>query len=208
VDKLERITSVAAPLLRANIDTDVIIPGHQLMKLSKTGFGEGLFYHWRFREDGTEDPEFVLNREPYRHARILLAEHNFACGSSREVAVWALRDFGFRCVIAPSFGAIFYANCFKNAFLPVVLPQPAVDTLARQTLQSEGRAVTTVDLVARQVVAPGGETFAFEVADLYRTMLLEGLAPITATLRFAREIEAYRSEDAKRRPWIYADGRP
>ncbi len=204
MEKFERLVSVAAPLLRTNVDTDALIPGHRLMKVSKTGFGEGLFYHWRYREDGSEDPDFVLNQAPYRHARILLAGHNFACGSSREVAVWALRDFGFRCVIAPSFGAIFYANCFKNGFLPVVLEQPEVDALARQTMQSEGVALTTIDLAARRGVAPGREGFLFKIGELYRTTLLEGLDPIAATLRLADDIDAYRAQDRKRRPWVYA----
>jgi len=150
-----------AALPRVNVDTDCIIPGSELLKVAKTGFGEGLFAGWRYAKgaggDRTEDPTFVLNREPYRGATILLAGRNFACGSSRETAVWALRDFGFRAVIAPSFGFIFYANCFQNGVLAVELDDSAVEALARQVEESGGHAPLTVDLETCRVVAPDGE---------------------------------------------------
>ncbi len=135
-----QLSGVAAPLRRVNVDTDAISPGSQLVKVSvsKTGFGPCLFYNWRHDENGVEDPEFVLNKPQYRGAEILLTGHNFACGSSREVAVWALRDYGFRCVIAPSFGNIFYANMFKNGLLPVVLAEEDVEAISDEVEESAG----------------------------------------------------------------------
>jgi 3-isopropylmalate/(R)-2-methylmalate dehydratase small subunit len=201
------LKGVAAPLLRANIDTDAIIPGDQLLRVDKSGFGDGLFANWRYDNPAAKDrrakPEFPLNREPYRKAVILLAGVNFACGSSREPAVWALRDFGIRCVIAPSFGHIFYANCFNSALLPCTLPIEAVEEIARQVEASDGAGLVTVDLRSRQVAAPDGRSFDFQIAENYRQMLLEGLDHIDATLRFERDINAYQRRDRERRPWVY-----
>ena len=201
-------TGIAAPLLRVNVDTDCIIPGSELLKVAKTGFGEGLFAGWRYAKgaggDRTEDPTFVLNREPYRGATILLAGRNFACGSSRETAVWALRDFGFRAVIAPSFGFIFYANCFQNGVLAVELDDSAVETLARQVEDSGGRAHVTVDLESCRVAAPDGREYRFTIAENYRLALLEGRDFIDTTLAFAEDIAAFERRDRERRPWIHA----
>ena len=204
MQKFVKLTSVAAPLLRANIDTDAIIPGAQLLKQAKTGFGEGLFAEWRFNDatspDRTEKPEFILNQEPYRDAEILLAGVNFA----REPAVWALRDFGIRCVIAPSYGAIFFANCFNNGVLPVVLPQAQVEELAAQVESGIGDKNVAVDLESCTVIAPDGQTFPFVIAANYRHALLDGLDAIDATLKFEADINEFDSRDREQRPWIYA----
>jgi len=200
-------TGIAAPLLRVNVDTDCIIPGSELLQVAKTGFGEGLFAGWRYVKgpgDRTEDPDFVLNREPYRKATILLAGRNFACGSSRETAVWALRDFGFRAVIAPSFGFIFYANCFQNGVLAVELDDSAVEALARQVEESGGQAPVTVDLETCRVIAPDGRALGFTIAENYRLALLEGRDFIDTTLAFADDIAAYERRDRERRPWIHS----
>jgi 3-isopropylmalate/(R)-2-methylmalate dehydratase small subunit len=205
--KFTKLTGVAAPLMRDNVDTDAIIPGSQLLFVGKSGFSSGLFAEWRYdnasREDRKENPDFLLNHEPYRDAKILLAGVNFACGSSREPAVWALRDFGIRCIIAESYGHIFYASCFKNGLLPVTLPLEQVEELARQVNDSEGRDSVTVDLIESTVIAPDGQHFGFEVADMYRNALLEGLDDISATLRYKDEFDEFRQRDRRKRPWIY-----
>ena len=198
---------IAAPLLRVNVDTDCIIPGSELLMIANTGFGAGLFATWRYAKgaggDRTENPDFVLNQEPYRRATILLAGRNFACGSSREPAVWALRDYGFRCVIAPSYGFIFYANCFKNGVLAVELPDADVERLARQVEESGGRAEVTVDLERCRVIAPDGTELPFEIADNFRVGLLEGKDFIDSTLAFEPDIAAFEERDRARRPWVY-----
>lgn len=206
MEKFTVITGIAAPLMRQNVDTDAIIPGkeHIHMKVAKSGYGEGLFGQWRYIDGNrTEDPDFVLNRPQYRKAIILLAGANFGCGSSREVAVWALRDFGIRCIIAPSYGFIFYNNCFKNGLLPVILTEEQVEELARQVEQSEGKGMVTVDLQKCVVTAPGGQTFPFTVNRVFREALLEGLDAIDATLRFEHEISAFQKRDKVKRPWVY-----
>jgi 3-isopropylmalate/(R)-2-methylmalate dehydratase small subunit len=199
-----RLTAVAVPLMRVNVDTDAIIPGTQLMKMSVSnkGFGWGLFYNWRYREDGSEDPEFVLNTEPYRNGRILIAGQNFACGSSREPAVWALRDYGFRCVIAPSYGSIFYANAPKNGVLPIILREDEVRTLADEVERSNSHELS-VDLESCEVVSPSQKRYRFSLIEIYRQALLHGLDPIAATLRFSEEIGNFQKVDEKRRSWAY-----
>ena len=198
---------IAAPLLRVNVDTDCIIPGSELLMVASTGFGDGLFATWRYAKgaggDRTENPDFVLNREPYRRATILLAGRNFACGSSREPAVWALRDWGFRCVIAPSYGFIFYANCFKNGVLAVELDDADVEAIARQVEGSGGRAEVTVDLERRVVVAPDGREVPFPIAENFRVALLEGKDAIDSTLAFENDITAFEERDRARRPWVW-----
>lgn len=207
MEKLITLQGIAAPIMRANIDTDQIIPIGQLMFLAKTGYGKGLFAEWRYKKlDGEgqiSNPEFILNRAPYCNATILLAGLNFACGSSREAAVWALRDFGIRCVIAPSFGHIFYANCFKSSVLPVMLPQEQVEELARQVEAGRGGALITVDLENCRVIAPDGQQLTFSTPSIYRHALLEGLDNVEAALKFESEISVYSKADRKRRPWIY-----
>ena len=205
--KFTSLTGIAAPLMRDNIDTDAIIPGSQLLFVGKSGFGKGLFAEWRYQnaedDDRIENPDFVLNREPYRQAKILLTGVNFACGSSREPAVWALRDFGILSVIAESFGHIFYSNCFKNAVLPVRLPIAEVEELARQVHATDGQEPVTVDLTTCLVTGPNGNQCEFQVPDFHRQALLEGLDPIDATLRYEDRIKDFRQLDTERCPWIY-----
>jgi len=195
------LRGVAAPLLLDNIDTDQIIPGKELMRVATAGFGEGLFSEWRY-VGGTrqEAPGFVLNGEPFRRAAVLLAGKNFACGSSREVAVWALRDFGIRCVVAESFGGIFQANCYRNGVLPVVLSAQAVRALAARA--EAGAAEVEVDL-PRQQVRAGALAFDFAIGALHKQMLLEGLDAIEWTLARAGAIDTWQAGDRERRPWVY-----
>lgn len=204
MEKFTKITGVAAPIMRRNIDTDAIIPGKELIKVEKTGYGDGLFGQWRYIDGNRkENPDFVLNKTPYRDAVILLADANFGCGSSREAAVWALVDFGIRCVIAPSFAAIFFNNCFKNSLLPVILQDSQVHGLAQQVEESNGKGLVTVDLEKCQVIGAEKQVYHFTVNDIYREMLLQGLDPIDATLRYESKIAAFQAKDRIERPWIY-----
>ncbi len=204
MEKFTRLTAVAAPLLRINVDTDAIIPSREMKKVGKTGLAGGLFAGWRYLAPGSrdEDPAFVLNQPPYRSARILLAGLNFGCGSSREHAVWALHEWGIRCVIAPSFGAIFYGNCVRNGILPVVLDNAQVEALAAEVARDPARAVT-VDLTSCAITTPDGRTLAFEVPPADREVLLEGLDGIAVTLKRGAAIDAFAAADRERRPWIY-----
>ena len=205
MEKFTTLKAIAAPLLRINIDTDAIIPSREMKRVSKQGLSEGMFAGWRYREPGSRDenPDFVLNREPYRRAQILLSGQNFGCGSSREHAVWALAEWGIRCIIAPSFGAIFYGNCVRNGILPVVLANEIVEELARQVEADPAKNLVAVDLVQCSVTAPDGSTHRFEIADGDREMLLEGLDAIALTLKSDAEILAFRKRDRATRPWIY-----
>lgn len=205
MDKFERLTAVAAPLVRANVDTDVIIPSREMKTVSKTGLADGLFAGWRYREIGGREPnpEFVLNRPGYADAKILLGGENFGCGSSREHAVWALREYGIRAVVAPSFAPIFAANCVRNGLVPARLPSGHVRALAEIVAADPVRNTVTVDLVARTVAAPGAGPFAFEIGDEPRAMLLEGLDGIDLTLKHRAAIEAFLRWDRRDRPWIY-----
>lgn len=205
MEKFTVIRAIAAPLLRDNVDTDIIIRIERLLGASrKSALGRYAFEAWRYRPDGSEDPAFVLNRAPYREARILLAGRNFGCGSSREGAVWALKQMGFRAVLAPSFGDIFFNNCFQNGVLPVVMEMPLVEAIARQVEGDPSRNLVTVDLVRRVVVAPDGGETPFSVDELRREALLEGLDDVALTLKRESDIAAFQAEDRERRPWIYA----
>ena len=188
-------TGVVAPLDHPNVDTDQIIPKQFLKRVERTGFGQFLFYDWRFRADGSPDPSFVLNDPRYAGASVLLAGRNFGCGSSREHAPWALLDFGFRAVIAPSFADIFQNNCFKNGVLPVTLPDGEVAELARRAREVEGYRVT-VDLERCEVRDDQGFASAFAVDEFRRQCLLEGLDDIGLTLRHESLIREYE----QRRP--------
>jgi len=204
MDKFTSITGVAAPLMRRNIDTDAIIPGKELIKVEKTGYGEGLFGQWRYSDGNRkENPDFILNKKPYRYAIILLVDENFGCGSSREAAVWALTDFGIRCVIAPSFASIFYNSCFKNGLLPVILKDTEVHEIALQTGKFDGKQMVTVNLQKCQIISPEYQIYDFTVNDIYRQMLLQGLDPIDATLRYEPQIAAFQERDRISCPWIY-----
>jgi len=204
MEKFIRIIGVVAPLMRRNIDTDAIIPGKELIKVEKTGYGEGLFGQWRYSDGNRkENPDFILNRKPYRHATILLADENFGCGSSREAAVWALTDFGIKCVIAPSFASIFYNSSFKNGLLPVILKDNDVHAIAHQVEESDGKQMVTVDLERCHVISPEYQIYPFSVNDIYREMLLKDLDPIDATLRYEPQIAAFQDKDRISRPWVY-----
>ncbi len=192
------ITGVAAPLLRADINTDAIIPMRWLVTATRDGLGKGLFSEWRYRPDGSEDPEFVLNQPLYRAAGILIAGANFGCGSSREHAPWALLDFGIRCIIAPGFASIFYENCLKNGILPVVLPLIDVENLA-----SRQRGALTVDLVTQSISDADGRIAAFELEPSRRAALLEGRDEIDDTLSHAEAIAVFQARDREQRPWVW-----
>lgn len=205
MDKFTTLTAIAAPLLRINVDTDAIIPSREMKKVAKTGLADGLFAGWRYLAPGSreENPDFILNQEPYRRAQILLSGMNFGCGSSREHAVWALREWGIRAIVAPSFGAIFQGNCVRNGILPVVLPEKVVEEIARCVQEDPDAHRVTVDLTQCRVAVDGGEAHAFSIASADRDMLLEGLDAIALTMKRDDEILAFQARDRLRRPWIY-----
>ena len=212
---MEPITIVrgpAAPLMRANIDTDAIIPSCEMTAVGKAGLGKRLFANWRYTdgpvETRIERADFVLNRTPYRNARILLAGENFGCGSSREGAVWALYDFGIRVVIAPSFGAIFRANCIRNGLLPVVLDVAIVDRIARQMEAQNGEAAIEVDLQQCLVTDVARVAYSFELPPLQREMLMEGLDSIGLAVRRIHMIDEFHDVFANRRPWLFGVAGP
>ena len=205
MEKFTKLRAIAAPLLRENVDTDIIIRIERLVGASqRSALGEYAFESWRFRPDGSEEPQFVLNREPYRRAQILLALRNFGCGSSREGAVWALKQKGFRAVVAPSFGDIFFNNCYQNGVLPVMLAEATVQAIARQVEADPERNQVTVDLERQVVIAPDGAETAFAIDTLRREALLEGLDDIGFTLKRASDIAAFQTRDRTERPWIWA----
>jgi len=191
-------TGLVAPLDRANVDTDQIIPKEFLKRIERTGFGEFLFYDWRRKPDRTLDPAFVLNQPRYKGASILVADRNFGCGSSREHAPWALDDFGFRAIIAPSFADIFANNCVKNGLLTVILPEAQVAALMKRAQETEGYRVT-VDLEKLQVRDDAGFSASFSMDDFNRRCLLEGLDDIGLTLQHEAEIAAYEARRASLR---------
>jgi 3-isopropylmalate/(R)-2-methylmalate dehydratase small subunit len=201
-----------APLDRANVDTDAIIPKQFLKSIKRTGFGPHAFDEWRYLDHGEPgmdcatrpvNPDFVLNQPRYQGAAVLLARENFGCGSSREHAPWALEDYGFRAIIAPSFADIFFNNCFKNGLLPIVLPAEIVDRLFRETVANEGYMLT-VDLAAQTVTTPSGEPFAFEVDPERKHRLLNGLDDISLTLNYMDQIQAYEARRKQEAPWLFA----
>jgi 3-isopropylmalate/(R)-2-methylmalate dehydratase small subunit len=197
------VTGPAIPLMAENVDTDVIIPIQALVGTGRDGLGPQCFGRLRYRADGSENPDFIANREPYRGSPILLAAENFGCGSSREGAVWALMGMGVRAVIAPSFGDIFFANCFQNGLLPVRLPIEEVRRIAEETEASPANARTTVDLERKVVVTPAGREVPFQVDDRKRQAMLEGLDDISLTLKRAEEIEAWKARDKAARAWAW-----
>jgi 3-isopropylmalate/(R)-2-methylmalate dehydratase small subunit len=203
MEALRNVTGIAAPMLRINIDTDQIIPALFLGGTDAKGYGAHLFNGWRFLADGTPNPEFILNQPPYDHARILLADRNFGCGSSRERAPKALREFGFRAVIAPSFGGIFFNNCYRNGIVPVELRIEEVRQIADEVEAARGEADVTVDLEAQVVTSPTGRRFPFTAPQTLRQMLLLGVDEISLTLSRGADIERYREGDRARRPWAY-----
>jgi 3-isopropylmalate/(R)-2-methylmalate dehydratase small subunit len=198
------LTATAAPLMHENIDTDVIIRIEKLVGSTDRGdLGRWCFGAIRYLPDGSENPEFVLNQSPYRGSEILLAGANFGCGSSREGAVWAMMQMGLRAVLAPSFGEIFYNNCFQNGMLPVVLARTSIEAIVSELDPDAGSASMTVDLERQLVVSPRGREYEFEVPRLRREALLEGLDDIGITLKREAIIAAHQVRDRQRRPWIY-----
>ena len=198
-----KLTGIAAPLPKANVDTDQIIPARFLKSISRLGFGKNLFANFRFKADGSENPDFVLNQEPYRKAEVLIAFENFGCGSSREHAPWALLDFGIRCVIAPDFADIFHNNCFKNGVLPVRLPREICEKLMEDAKMG-GNARISVDLERQVVVRPNGEEIPFQIDPFRRHLLLNGLDDIGQTMQHAPAIDGFEARQRAAQPWLYA----
>ncbi len=201
MEKFDKLTGVAAPMPLVNIDTDMIIPKQFLKTIKRTGLGKSLFFEMRFNEDGTENPDFILNQAAYRNAEILIAGDNFGCGSSREHAPWAIADFGIRCVISTSFADIFYSNCFKNGILPIKLPQEDVDKLMDDA-ERGANAVVSVDLENQTITGPDGGTISFEVDAHKKHCLLNGLDDIGLTLQKQSSISAFEEKQAANQPWI------
>ena len=211
MDKFITHTGLVAPLDRANVDTDQIIPKQFLKSIKRTGFGPNLFDEWRYLDEGQPgqdnskrplNKDFVLNLPRYQGASVLLARRNFGCGSSREHAPWALQDFGFRAVLAPSFADIFFNNCFKNGMLPIVLPEDDIETLFQQVFAQEGYQLT-VDLAEQVVVRPDGVKIPFEVDAFRKHCLLNGLDDIGLTLQESDAIRAYEASRQQREPWVF-----
>ncbi len=211
MEKFETFTGVTLPLDRSNVDTDAIIPKQFLKSIERTGFGPYLFDEWRYLDQGEPGMEcggrplneaFVLNDPRYRGARVLLARENFGCGSSREHAPWALEDYGFKVILAPSFADIFFNNCFKNGILPIVLEDKIVDRLF-EAATGEQALELTVDLAAQTLALPDGELIPFEVDPFRKYCLLEGLDDIGLTLRHADEIEAFEARRREEAPWLF-----
>jgi 3-isopropylmalate/(R)-2-methylmalate dehydratase small subunit len=194
------LTAIAAPLPMVNVDTDMIIPKQFLRTIKRTGLGKHLFSEMRYKGDGSENPDFVLNKPQYRNAQILIAEDNFGCGSSREHAPWALDDFGIRCVISSSFADIFHGNCFKNGMCPIVLPKDQVAQLMARATEYPEQPIT-VDL-EKQEVRAGNLVFAFTVDPFRRHCLLNGLDDIGLTLQHEGDISSFESARKNERPWL------
>lgn len=200
MEKFTKLTGVAAPLPIINIDTDMIIPKDYLKTIKRTGLGKGLFAEMRFNEDGSENPDFVLNKPAYRNAQILVAGDNFGCGSSREHAPWALLDFGIRCVISTSFADIFYNNCFKNGILPIKVSQEDLDKLMDDASRG-ANATLTVDLEGMAISGPDGGSIAFELDEFKRHCMLNGLDDIGLTMEKADNISVFEKKNFASRPW-------
>ncbi|WP_226625605.1 3-isopropylmalate dehydratase small subunit [Alloyangia pacifica] len=201
MEKFEKLTGIAAPMPLVNIDTDMIIPKQFLKTIKRSGLGVHAFDEMRYLDDGSENPEFVLNQPAYREASVIVAGDNFGCGSSREHAPWALADFGIKVVISTSFADIFYNNCFKNGMLPIVMPQDVVDVLMKDA-EKGANARMTVDLENQVVTTSDGEEFAFEVDPFRKHCLLEGLDDIGLTMEKAGAIDTFESAAAQSRPWV------
>jgi len=201
MEKFEKLTGIAAPMPLVNIDTDMIIPKVFLKTIKRSGLGVNLFDEMRYDRQGNEVSDFVLNQPQYREAEILVAGDNFGCGSSREHAPWALKDFGIKSIISTSFADIFYNNCFKNGILPIVLPQEAVDILMKDA-EKGSNARMIVDLENQTVSSSEGETFSFEVDPFKKHCLLEGLDDIGLSLEKAPAIDSYEAKMAQERPWV------
>ncbi|RYE85841.1 MAG: 3-isopropylmalate dehydratase small subunit [Hyphomicrobiales bacterium] len=201
MDKFTTLTGVAASMPIINIDTDMIIPKQYLKTIKRTGLGTALFSEMRYKDDGSENPDFVLNKPAYRQARIIVAGDNFGCGASREHAPWALLDFGIRCVISTSFADIFYNNCFKNGILPIVVT-PEQLALLQDDAERGSNATLTVDLMAQTIAGPDGGTVHFDIDPARKQILLEGLDDIATTLKSDAMIAGFEGKLAAERPWV------
>lgn len=201
MEKFEKLSGIAAPMPLINIDTDMIIPKQFLKTIKRSGLGVNLFDEMRYDDNGDEIPDFVLNKPAYRSSEIIVAGDNFGCGSSREHAPWAIKDFGIRCVIAPAFADIFYNNCFKNGILPITLPQDQVDVLMKDA-EKGANARMEVDLVAQQITTSDGEVFSFEVDEFKKRCLLEGLDDIGQTFQKVAAIDSFEAKASVARPWV------
>ena len=201
MDKFTVLDGVAAPLKIINVDTDMIIPKQYLKTIKRTGLGKGLFSEQRYKDDGSENPDFILNKPAYRSARILVAGDNFGCGSSREHAPWALLDFGIRCVISTSFGDIFYNNCFKNGILPIRVTQEELDKLFDDADRGSN-ATLTVDLTKQEIRGPDGGTIKFEIDAHRKHCLLNGLDDIGLTMEKKKSIDTYENKAKELMPWL------
>ena len=211
MEKFTNMTGIVAPMDRANVDTDAIIPKQFLKSIKRSGFGPNLFDEWRYLDHGEPgmdnskrplNPDFVLNQPRYQGASILIARENFGCGSSREHAPWALEDYGFRVIIAPSYADIFFNNCFKNGILPIVLDAAIVDQLFQATYAHEGYQLT-VDLATQTITKPDGSSIAFDVDEFRKYCLLNGLDDIGLTLQHVDEVKAYEERRRQQAPWLF-----
>jgi 3-isopropylmalate/(R)-2-methylmalate dehydratase small subunit len=203
-----RLSAIAAPIMRSNIDTDVVIRIERLVGNSVRGtLGKWAFGSLRYLPDGSENPDFVLNREPYRQAEILITGPNFGCGSSREGAVWSLQELGIRAIIGSGFGDIFFANCFQNGILPIVVDREVVDGLAAEVEHTQGAGRVCVDLEEQTITSPSGKRHGFEIDPRRRAGLLGGLDEVALTLRRDDEICAFQANDRIERPWIHFAGK-
>lgn len=201
MDKFNKLSGIAAPMPLVNIDTDMIIPKLFLKTIKRSGLGKNLFDEMRFNEDGSENPDFVLNKPAYRDTAILVAGDNFGCGSSREHAPWAIKDFGITCVISTSFADIFFSNCFKNGILPIVLPQDQVDMLMKDA-EKGANARMAIDLEAQEITTSDGDVIAFDVDAFKKQCLLEGLDDIDLTLQKSDSIAKFETMTSASRPWV------
>jgi 3-isopropylmalate/(R)-2-methylmalate dehydratase small subunit len=200
----KKLTAIAAPIMRSNVDTDVIIRIERLVGNSIRGtLGKWAFGSLRYLPDGTENPDFILNREPYRQAEILVTGPNFGCGSSREGAVWSLEEMGIRAIIGSGFGDIFFANCFQNGILPIVVDKAIVDALAAEVETTQGAGRVSVDLEAQTITSPSGKQHRFEIDPRRREGLLQGLDEVALTLQRDDDIRAFQASDRTARPWIH-----
>src|SRR5471032_1026223 len=199
---LNKLTAIAAPIMRGNIDTDVIIRIERLVGNSIRGtLGKWAFGALRYLADGTENPAFILNREPYRQAEILVTGPNFGCGSSREGAVWSLQELGIRAIVGSGFGDIFFANCFQNGILPIVVDKEIIDGLAAEVENTQGAGHISIDLEEQTITSPSGNRHHFEIDPRRRAGLLEGLDEVAMTLQRDHEIRAFQASDRAARPW-------
>ncbi len=201
MDKFTTLTAVAAPMPIVNVDTDMIIPKQYLKTIKRTGLGSALFSEMRYKDDGSENPDFVLNKPAYRNAKIIVADDNFGCGSSREHAPWALKDFGITCVISTSFADIFYNNCFKNGVLPAIVSPEDLEKLMDDA-ERGANATLSVDLEAQEIRGPDGGVVTFEIEAFKKHCLLNGLDDIGLTMEKAEKVDTFEAVMNEERPWV------